>query len=67
VTVGFPTIAVAKIEFAGVNAEALADPKATAATVSARLPAGKTTLQAWFADAAGKDPCGAFFVTVRKK
>jgi arylsulfatase len=63
----FPTIAVAKLELAGVKGETNADPKATSATITAKLPAGKTVLKAWFADAAGKDLCGAFFVTVRKK
>lgn len=47
--------------------EAKADPKATGAVVVAKLPAGKTTLKAWFSDADGKDLCGAFFVTVVKK
>ena len=51
----------------GVKAEAKADPKATGATLTVKLPAGKTKLKAWFADADGKDLCGAFFVTVRKK
>jgi hypothetical protein len=67
VTRDFPTIAAAKVEIAGVKAEAKADPKATGATVTAKLPAGKTTLKAWFADADGKDLCGAFFVTVTRK
>ncbi len=63
----FPTIAAAKLEIAGVKGETKADPKATSATITAKLPAGKTFLKAWFADADGKDLCGAFFVTVRKK
>lgn len=63
----FPTIAVAKLDIAGVKTEADADPKATGATIRVKLPAGKTTLKAWFADAQGKDLCGAFFVTVKKK
>jgi arylsulfatase len=67
VTAGFPTIAVAKVEIAGTKAETKADPRATGATLTAKLPAGKTTLKAWFADGGGKDLCGAFFVTVRKK
>ncbi len=66
-TVGFPAIAAAKIDIAGVKASAKADPKATGATLTATLPAGRTTLKAWFADADGKDLCGAFFVTVRRK
>jgi hypothetical protein len=67
VTRDFPTIAAAHIDIAGVKASAKADPKATGAVVTAKLPAGKTTLQAWFADATGKDLCGAFFVRVKKK
>jgi arylsulfatase len=65
-TVGFPTIAQAKVEIAGVKAETKADAAATGATLAMRLPAGRTTLKAWFADAQGKDLCGAFFVTVKK-
>jgi arylsulfatase A-like enzyme len=67
VTKGFPTIAVAKLEIAGVKADTKADPKATGATLNVKLPAGKTKLKAWFADADGNDLCGAFFVTVKKK
>jgi len=66
-TVGFPTIAAANIAIAGVKAAGKADPQATGATLTAKLPAGRTTLKAWFADAAGKDLCGAFFVTVARK
>lgn len=66
-TVGFPTIARAKIDVAGVQAEAPADAKATGVTLVARLPAGKTTLKAWFADAGNQDLCGAFFVTIKKR
>lgn len=67
VTVGFPSIAVAKLDIAGVKAETKADPKATGATLTVKLPAGKTKLKAWFADADGKNLCGAFYVTVKKK
>jgi arylsulfatase len=66
VTVGFPTIAAANINIAGVKASTKADPKATSATLTAKLPAGKTKLKAWFSDADGKDLCGAFFVTIKK-
>jgi arylsulfatase len=62
---GFPTIAQAKIEIAGVKAEAKADPKSESVTLKAKLPAGTTKLKAWFTDANGKDLCGAFFVTVK--
>jgi arylsulfatase A-like enzyme len=65
-TVGFATIAAARIAIAGVEVEDRADAKAQAATLRATLPPGRTTLQAWFRDAAGKDLCGAFYVTVRQ-
>jgi arylsulfatase len=67
VTKSFPTIALAKLAIAGVNAQTKADPKATGATLRVKLPAGKTKLKAWFADAEGKGLCGAFFVTVARK
>lgn len=66
-TRGFPTIASAQLDIAGVKAETKADPKATGATLTVKLPAGRTKLKAWFADAEGKGLCGAFFVTVRRK
>jgi arylsulfatase len=67
VTRDFPTVAVAKLDISGAKAETKADPKATGATLRVELPAGKTTLKAWFTDADGKDLCGAFFVTVVRK
>jgi arylsulfatase len=67
-TVGFPAIARAKLTIAGKQAESAANPKDTAATIRvAKLPAGKTMLKAWFSDSDGKDLCGAFFVTVRRR
>jgi arylsulfatase len=66
-TRSFPTIARVKLAIAGVNAQTKADPKATGATLTVKLPAGKTTLKAWFEDAEGKGLCGAFFVTVVRK
>jgi arylsulfatase len=66
-TKSFPTIAAGKLLCASVSATAVADPKAGSVTLTATLPAGKTTLKAWFADAVGKDLCGAFFVTVTRK
>jgi arylsulfatase A-like enzyme len=65
-TLGFPTIAGARVEIAGVTASAAADPKATSATLTARLTAGRGRLKAWFVDGDGKGLCGAFFVTVRR-
>jgi len=38
-----------------------------AATFTVRLAAGKTLLQTWFSDAAGKELCGAFYVYVTRK
>jgi arylsulfatase A-like enzyme len=67
-TVGFPNIALAKLVIAGIKGETAAKPSETAATIRvANLPQGKTTLKAWFADADGKDLCGAFYVTVVRK
>jgi hypothetical protein len=66
-TVGFPTIAAAHVAIAGQEVSSRADPKATGVTIRATLPAGRTTLKAWFSDAAGDDLCGAFFVTVARK
>ena len=66
-TVGFPTIAGARIEISGAAVSATADPKATSVTVTANLPAGRTKLKAWFVDGDGHGLCGAFFVTVRRE
>ncbi len=65
-TVGFPTIAAARIDISGVAVSATADPKATSVTVTANLPAGRTKLKAWFVDSDGHGLCGAFFVTVAR-
>jgi arylsulfatase len=65
-TVGFPTIALAHVSIAGKEFMSSADPQATGAVIKASLPAGRTRLKAWFADAEKKDLCGAFFVTVKK-
>ena len=67
VTRDFPAIAQATVEVGKVKGSVKADPKATGATVALTLPAGRTTMKAWFTDAAGTDLCGAFFVTVKKK
>jgi arylsulfatase len=66
-TVAFPSIAKAQITIAGVRMAKNVDPKATGATLIAKLPAGRTKLKAWFSDANGNDLCGAFFVTVVRK
>jgi arylsulfatase A-like enzyme len=64
-TVGFPTIARAHVEIAGAKTTGTADPKDTVAKLTVKLPAGRTTLKAWFSDTDGTDLCGAFFVTVQ--
>lgn len=66
-TVGFPTIAFANLDIAGIKSITNANPKGTGATITVRLPAGRSKLKAWFTDADGKDLCGAFFVTVARK
>jgi len=67
-TIGFPTIAGAKVTIAGREAAAAAKPTDTAATIVVRdLQPGTTILKAWFQDSQEKDLCGAFFVTVVKK
>jgi arylsulfatase A-like enzyme len=65
-TVGFPNIAGARVEIAGTTVADPADPRATSATLRAKLPAGRSPLKAWFVDAEGRGLCGAFFVTVRR-
>jgi arylsulfatase len=67
-TVGFPTIAQAKLEIAGTKGQTAADGTQPAVKiVVADLPRGRTTLKAWFSDGSGKDLCGAFFVTAARK
>ncbi|MBI5690553.1 MAG: arylsulfatase [Verrucomicrobia bacterium] len=36
-------------------------------TFAVQLPAGRTTLQTWFRDAAGRDLCGAYYVYVTRQ
>jgi arylsulfatase len=60
----FP-IAEARLTAAGKTASAKTAPTEQEVAVRLTLPAGKTTLKAWFRDAAGNDLCGAFFVYVR--
>lgn len=65
-TVGFPTIAGARIEIAGAVVSSVADPAATSVTLTTKLPAGRTKLKAWFVDRDGHGLCGAFFLTVAR-
>ena len=65
-TVGFPTIAAARIEIAGVAASAPPIPRRPRSRSPRSLPAGRTKLKAWFVDRGGNGVCGAFFVTVAR-
>jgi arylsulfatase len=59
-------IAAAKMRIAGVEGSAKTAPTEQEVTVRVKLPAGKTTLKAWFQDDKGNDLCGAFFAYVRR-
>ena len=61
----FP-IAEGVVESAGQSAAAKTSPTAQDVPLRLTLPAGKTTLKAWFRDESGKDLCGAFFEYVKK-
>lgn len=63
-TVGFPNIAGVHVAVGGAQARGPADPNATGAKLSLELPAGRTTLKAWFTDTRDTPLCGAFFVKV---
>ena len=56
----------AKVAVAGKEAGVKVKPADREAVLRLRLPAGKTTMQAWFQDADGKDVCGAFYAYVRR-
>lgn len=60
----FP-IAAAVVEIAGRQARAQTTPQSQEVAFRLKLPAGRTTLKAWFQDAQGANLCGAFFVYVR--
>jgi arylsulfatase A-like enzyme len=59
-------IAKARLQVAGVDQSRPVAANDRAAVFRVRLPAGKTTLQTWFYDAAGKELCGAYYVYVRR-
>jgi arylsulfatase len=65
-SVAFPSIAAVQVRIAGKEVSAKTSATAQEVSVKLTLPAGKTTLKAWFQDDAGKDLCGAFFVSVRR-
>ena len=57
-------IAAARLEIAGQTHAGQATPGAQAIVLRVPLPAGRTTLQAWFQDKDQRDLCGAFYVRV---
>jgi arylsulfatase len=61
----FP-IAGVTVRIAGKEASAKTAPTEQEVAVKMTLPAGKTTLKAWFQDDKGEDQCGAFFAYVRR-
>ncbi len=61
----FP-IAEAVVEVAGQRLTAKTAATEKEVVLRVQLPEGKTTLQAWFRDALGKDLCGAFYSYVRR-
>ncbi|MCP4785321.1 MAG: sulfatase-like hydrolase/transferase [Fuerstiella sp.] len=56
----------ARLKIGDVDVSKPIGPKDRAATFRVELTAGKTHLQTWFQDAAGKELCGAFYVYVRR-
>jgi hypothetical protein len=61
----FP-IAAARVVIAGQEVSARTEPTAQEVTLQVKLPAGQTTLKAWFQDKEGRDLCGAFYAYVRR-
>ena len=62
----FPSITAGVVEIAGKSATAETKATAQDVTVKVTLPAGRTTLKAWFRDADGNDLVGAFYVYAEK-
>lgn len=56
-----------RVSVAGKEYGASTAPDRSDAVVRVVLPAGPTTLQAWFVDAEGRPLCGAFYATVERK
>lgn len=66
-TRAFPQIARGRLQVAGQDLTTEADAAQTHCTLTAELKEpGRTTLKAWFTDAAGDGQCGAFYVTVKR-
>lgn len=65
-SVAFPSIAGARVQIAGKEVGVKTAATEQEVAVKLTLPAGKTTLKAWFHDGKGTDLCGAFFAYVRR-
>lgn len=59
-------IAKARLKIGDIEASKAVTSTDQAAVFRIQLPAGRTTLQTWFLDAAGKELCGAYYVYCRK-
>jgi arylsulfatase len=60
-------IATARLKVGAFDEKKKVEPRDKGIAFDVRLKAGKTTLQTWFDDAAGKELCGAYFVYVQRK
>ncbi|HXG08736.1 MAG TPA: arylsulfatase [Gemmataceae bacterium] len=60
-------IARARLRIADVDQSQPVRGDETAAVFTVKLKAGRTQLQTWFYDAAGKELCGAYYTVVRRK
>jgi hypothetical protein len=60
-------VAGARLRVGDQVAEVKPDGKAAAARVTLMLPAGRTTMQTWLLDAAGREIAGAYYVTVERQ
>jgi arylsulfatase len=60
-------VAKARLKVADVDRAEDVGKDAKAVTFTVPLRAGRTRLQTWFADAAGRDLCGAYYVYVERK
>jgi arylsulfatase len=57
----------ARLKVAGVDETRVVGPEDKAVRFALALKAGTAHLQTWFLDAAGKELCGAYYVTVRRR
>ncbi len=59
-------IAAARVSIAGREISMQTTPTQKEVVLRAKIPAGKTRLQAWFQDAGGTDLCGSFYAYVKR-